>query len=71
MVKNYQIFKENMNYLIQNSGLDIGAVYFILKDTLKEVESFYFSQINSELMKEKEEKVQEVKATPLEEDKEN
>lgn len=63
MVKNYQIFKENLNILIQNSGLDIGAVYYILKDTFKEVETLYYSQINSELIQESQE------AAPEEEEK--
>jgi hypothetical protein len=51
-IKNYQIFKENLNQIIQNSNLDIGAVYFIMKDTLKDIEMLYYSQINSEMMEE-------------------
>ena len=42
MIKNYQTFKESVNTIIQNSGLDIGIVYFILKDTFREVKSIVF-----------------------------
>ena len=38
MIKNYQMLKEQINYVIQNSGLDIGAAYFILKDILFNLE---------------------------------
>lgn len=54
MIKNYQIFKETLNLVIQNSNLDIGAVYFILKDTLSYTEKLYYSQINKECMEEQE-----------------
>ena len=52
MVKNYQILKESINNVIQKSNLDIGAIYFILKDIFKEIEVLYYSQINRELMEE-------------------
>lgn len=55
MIKNYQIFKESINKIIQNSGLDIGAVYFILKDTFREIETLYYARLNKELMEETEE----------------
>ena len=54
MIKNYQILKESINTVIQKSELDIGAVYFILKDIFKEVEVLYYSQINRELAEESE-----------------
>ena len=54
MIKNYQILKESINAVIQKSELDIGAVYFILKDIFKEVEILYYSQINRELAEESE-----------------
>ena len=58
MIKDYQIFKESINGIIQRSGLDIGAVYFILKDIFREIETLYYSQINREIMEEsKEEQV--------------
>lgn len=52
MIKKYQIFKEKINYVIQNSGLDIGAVYFILKDTFSEIENLYYAQLNKECLEE-------------------
>lgn len=55
MIKNYQIFKESINKIIQNSGLDIGVVYFILKDIFREIETLYYSHLNRELMDETEE----------------
>ena len=52
MIKKYQVLKEQINYLIQNSGLDIGAVYFIIKDIFREVEILYYTQINKEIIEE-------------------
>lgn len=34
---------------IQDCGLDVGIIYFILKDILKEIEQLYYGQINREL----------------------
>ena len=52
MIKNYQILKESINSIIQKSGLDIGAVYFIFKDIFRDIENLYYTQINQELMQE-------------------
>lgn len=52
MTKDYQLFKEKINYNIQHSNLDIGAVYFILKNTLIEIEALYYAQINKEMSEE-------------------
>ena len=52
MIKNYQIFKEKISYVIKNSGLDIGAVYFILKDIFNDIEKLYYAQINKECLEE-------------------
>ena len=60
MVKNYQILKESINNVIQKSNLDIGAIYFILKDIFKEIEVLYYSQINRELMEESIENNEEI-----------
>ena len=46
MIKNYQILKEQINYSIENSGLDIGAAYFIMKDIMNNLEHLYYAQIN-------------------------
>ena len=60
MIKDYQILKESINGMIQKSGLDIGAVYFILKDIFREVENLYYSQINREIMEDSKEEQLEV-----------
>jgi len=49
MVKNYQRLREQINYAIQNSELDIGAAYFIVKDIFQSLEQLYYAQINKEL----------------------
>lgn len=54
MIKNYQILKEQINYAIENSGLDIGAAYFIMKDIINNIEHLYFAQINKECLEETE-----------------
>jgi len=61
MIKNYQMLKEQINYVIQNSGLDIGAAYFIMKDIMSNLEHSYYAQINKELLDEKETKDKEQK----------
>ena len=55
MIKNYQFLKEQINYTIQNSGLDIGAVFFIMKDIMNNLEHIYYAQINKEMLEENEE----------------
>ena len=60
MIKNYQLLKESINALIQKSGMDIGAVYFILKDVFREIETLYYSQINREIMEESKEENKEI-----------
>lgn len=54
MIKKYQIFKETVNNAIKDSNLDIGAVYFILKDIFSDIEKIYYAQINKELLEEAE-----------------
>ena len=54
MIKNYQILKEQINYAVSNSGLDIGAAYFILKDILFNLARMYYAQINKEFLEESE-----------------
>lgn len=52
----YELLKQQLIYTIQNSGLDIGAAFFILKDVFNEVEALYKNIIESELNEKKEEK---------------
>ncbi|NBI93102.1 hypothetical protein D3Z45_21645 [Lachnospiraceae bacterium] len=54
MTKNYQILKEQINYAISNSGLDIGAAYFIVKDIMNNLEHLYYAQVNKECLEEAE-----------------
>lgn len=54
MIKRYQILKESILRLIQNSGLDIGAAYFIIKDIFCDVEKAYYAQLNKECLEEAE-----------------
>lgn len=60
MVKNYQTLKEQISYSINNSGLDIGAVFFILKDVLNNIEHLYYAQINKELLEENKKETAEI-----------
>ena len=50
MIRNYQILREQINYAIQNSDLDIGAAYFIVKDVFQTLEKMYYAQINTEFI---------------------
>lgn len=52
MIKDYQLLKESITNLLQQSKLDIGIIYFILKDVFKEIETLYYTQINQELIEE-------------------
>lgn len=59
MIKNYQMLKEKINYLITESGLDIGAVYFIMKDVMSNLEHLYYAEINKEFLEEAKDKSSE------------
>lgn len=59
MIKNYQILKEQINYSIENSGLDIGAAYFIMKDIMNNLEHLYYAQVNKECLEDAENKEHE------------
>lgn len=67
MIKKYQILKESIINVIQNSGLDIGAAYFILKDVFTSFENLYYAQINKECLEESKEKSKEDHAEEKEE----
>ena len=59
MIRNYQILREQINYAIQNSDLDIGAAYFIVKDVFQTLEKMYYAQINTEFIEESKDKKEE------------
>lgn len=72
MIKDYQILKETIIRSINNSSLDIGAAYFILKSIFCEIENLYFAQINRELMEENQKNVpQQTNKTQQNIEKEN
>ena len=52
MNKKYQVFRETLKQVIQNSGLDIGVAYFILKDVFSEIKTLYYAQLNKECLEE-------------------
>lgn len=49
MAKEYQILKQTFENVILNSPLDMGGIYYVLKDVYRDVENQYFDQINQEL----------------------
>lgn len=63
MIKNYQILKERVNYSIKESGLDIGAAYFIMKDIMNNLEHLYYAEINKEFLEEAKAKSSENEST--------
>lgn len=52
-IADYQIFRETINNVISNTSLDIGGIYYVLKDAYRDVENLYYAQINQELMEQK------------------
>lgn len=50
----YEKFKQTIQRTIQGSGLDVGIVYFILKDIVHEIEPLYYQQVEKEAQSEKE-----------------
>lgn len=46
----YIDFDMALTQLIQNSGIDDGAMYYILKCFLKNMEDRYYASVNSEQM---------------------
>lgn len=50
MVK-YEIFRRSVEKLAAESGLDAGAVYFILKDILNDAEKRYYAALNEESLR--------------------
>lgn len=50
MISKYEFFKQSIRQFIQSSELDVGIVYFIIKDIYKEIENTYYAQLNKEAM---------------------
>ena len=49
MNKKYEEFRNNIQFIIKSSRLELGAIYYILKDVLVEVEHEYSRTIQHEL----------------------
>lgn len=56
MLKDYQILRETILNVMNNSPLDAGAIFYVFKDIMRDLESAYYAGINTELLKEQEEK---------------
>ena len=54
MISRYEAFKQTIKQYIQSCGLDIGIVYFIMKDIFKEIENLYYAQLNKEAIEDAE-----------------
>ena len=52
MNKNYESFRNGVMYIIRSSGLDIGVIFYILKDLLREVEEIYSNTLRQEIEEE-------------------
>lgn len=50
MTSQYEALRQSVSQLIQNSCLDIGGVYFILKDIMGQLEKIYYAQLNKEAL---------------------
>ena len=49
MNRNYESFRNSVVYAMRNSGLEIGAMYYILRDILNDAERTYSSSIQQEM----------------------
>lgn len=55
----YEKFKQTILNDIQSSGLDVGVVFFILKDITRDVGSLYTQQLQKEATREQMEQPEE------------
>ena len=63
MNKNYESFRNGIMYVMRTSGLELGAIFYVLKDILREVEEMYSNTIRQEIEEEERQrqKAEEVK----------
>lgn len=52
MNKNYETLRNNVMYTIRTSELELGAIYYIMKDVLNDIERSYSSVIQQEIQAE-------------------
>lgn len=68
MIINYEALNRQINNSIQQSGLDIGAAYFIIKNICNDMEKLYYAQLNKEAMESQEEETVSLDAPQSSED---
>lgn len=56
-----ELFKAKMNNLINNSGLNAGMVYYIMKDVVRTVEEGYYSAVEQTIMQKEKERQEQAK----------
>ena len=69
MNKNYESFRNGIMYIMRTSGLEIGAIFYILKDIIREVEEMYSNTLRQEIAEEERRKQEEEKTIKAEEEK--
>lgn len=52
MIRNCQILIETIINSMNQSGLDVGTAYFILKDVFTSFENLYYAELNKECLEE-------------------
>ena len=57
MTKDFHVLTETINSAIQNSNMEIGAVYYVVKDVYRDIENWYYARINQELLQESNENI--------------
>lgn len=68
MNKNYEAFRNNIAYIMRCSGLDIGVIFYILKDLLREVEEMYSNALRQEMEDEERQRQEAEKIRKAEEE---
>lgn len=54
MIGKYETFKQTLLQYIQHCGLDVGIIYFVMKDIFKVVEDRYYSELHKEAIEQAE-----------------
>lgn len=52
MNKKYESFRNGVMYVMRTSGLELGAIFYILKDIMREVEEMYSNTLRQEVAEE-------------------
>ena len=70
MNKKYESFRNGVMYIIRSSGLEIGVIFYILKDLLREVEEIYSNTLRQEIEEEERQRQEAEEARKAEEEAE-